>query len=78
MANLDPAERRPRTDRAQHLAQAGFLSDQDDVHAARSDGGKDSFNLDTRGPVGAHRIDGNPDLVQVLSTSLMSTTMRSL
>ena len=78
MANLNTLEWRPRPGLAQHLAQAWFFSDQYDVQAARGDRGKDSVYFDAWSPFRAHRVDGDPDLAQELSSSLVSTTMRSL
>jgi hypothetical protein len=76
--DLDALERSRRSGLAEGLAQARFVSDQYDVQAARGDRGKNPINLDARRPFRAHRIDGNPDLAQELSSSLVSTTMRSL
>ena len=63
---------------AQRLAQARFLSDQYDVKAACCDRGKDTVNFNAWRPFRAHRVDGDPDLAQVFSSSLVSTTIRSL
>ena len=79
-ARVRPAalERGARPGFAQGLPQARFISDQYDIEAARGDRGKDTINFDARRPFRAHRIDGDPDLAQELSSSLFSTTMRSL
>jgi hypothetical protein len=78
MANLDSFEGRPWAGFSQHLAKPRFLSNQYNIKAARCDRGKDTFNLDAWRPLRAHRIDGDPNLAQELSSSLFSTTMRSL
>jgi hypothetical protein len=78
MPDLDSFEWSARPRFAQNLAKARFLSNQYDVQAARRDRGKDSINFDARCPFRAHRVDGDPDLAQELSSSLVFTTMRSL
>jgi hypothetical protein len=75
--DLDAPERRTRPGFSQGLAQARFVSNQHDGEAARGDRGKDSVHFDARCPFRAHRVDGDPDLVQELSSSLVSTTRRS-
>jgi hypothetical protein len=76
--NLDPAERRRRTRSFEGLPQTWLVANQDDVQTASRDRGKNTVNLDARGPFRAHGIDGDADLGQVVSSSLFSTTMRSL
>jgi len=78
MPDLNTLERGTRSGLAQGLSQARFVSDQYDIQAARGDRGKDTINFDARRPFRAHRIDGDPDLAQELSSSLVSTTIRSL
>jgi hypothetical protein len=78
VSNLDPFERGARTGLAKNLAKTRLFPDQYHVEAARRDGGKDTINLDARCSIGAHRVDCDPDLAQALSSSLFSTTMRSL
>jgi hypothetical protein len=78
MPNLYPFERGARSGFAENLAQARLFADQNDVQAARRDGGKHTIHLDTGRPIGAHRVDSDPNLAQALSSSLFSTTMRSL
>jgi hypothetical protein len=76
--DLNALERGARPGFTQGLPEARFISDQYDIEAARGDRGKDTINFDARRPFRAHRIDGDPDLAQELSSSLFSTTMRSL
>jgi hypothetical protein len=78
VTNLNAAKRSPRPRRFESLPQARFLADQDDVQAARCDRRKNAINLDAWGSIRAHRVDGDSDLVQAFSSSLFSTTMRSL
>jgi len=78
MADLDSFERRPGPGFSKNLAKPWFLSNQYDVQAAGCDRGKDSFDFDAWRPLRAHRIDGDPDLAQELSSSVFSITMRSL
>jgi hypothetical protein len=78
MTNLDPPQRGSWSGSFERLPQARFLADQDDVQAAGCDRRQYTINLDAWGSIRAHRVDGDSDLVQVLSSSLFSTTMRSL
>jgi hypothetical protein len=78
MPNLDTPKRRRWPRCLQCLAKAWLFSDQHDIQAAGRNCRKNTVNLDAGGPVGPHGVDGYTDLPQVLSSSLFSTTMRSL
>jgi hypothetical protein len=78
MTNLNPPERRAWSGGFERLPQTRLLTDQDDVQAAGCDRRQYTIYLDAWGSIRAHRVDGDSDLVQVLSSSVFSTTMRSL